>query len=305
MFAFSRSRVLFSCRFFSLLHPRYPTAIAAELEDLQSRKGFIIDMDGVIYHGSKLLPGAKEFITWLKEKDKKFLFLTNSAERSPRELRDKLKRLGVDVDQGHFYTSALSTAAFLASQKPNGTCYVIGEPGLTAALYDAGYAMNDTNPDYVVVGETRNYNYEKIEQAVHLVLKGARLIGTNCDLRDRMHESFVPACGSLIKPIEMSTGREAFYCGKPNPLMMRAAIQKLGVQREDAMIIGDRMDTDILAGVQSGIATTLLLSGVTALEDLKLFGYQPHFVMPTIGHLLEPDHFMLGYSLCHNDVNKL
>lgn len=271
-------------------------AKSAEMEALQAKKGFIIDMDGVIYHGPRLLPGARDFVNWLKQHQKKFLFLTNSSERSPRELRDKLARLGIDVTPDHFYTSALSTAAFLASQKPNGTAYIIGEPGLAAALYDVGYAMNDTNPDYVVVGETRNFNYEKIEHAVHLVLKGARLIGTNCDVKDRMNESFVPACGSLIKPVELASGREPYYCGKPNPLIMRAAIKKLGVQREQAVIIGDRMDTDILAGVGSEINTVLLLSGVTSPDDLKLYGYRPDLIMPTIGHLLQSDMFTAGYS---------
>ena len=150
--------------------------------------------------------------------------------------------------------------------------------------------------DYVVVGETRNYNFEKIEHAAHLVLKGSRLIGTNCDVRDKMHDSFVPACGSLIKPIESATGREAYFCGKPNPLIMRAAITKLGVQREDAVIVGDRMDTDMLAGVHSSIDTCLLLSGVTALEDIKTFGYRPGLIMPTIGHLVSSDLFAQGFT---------
>ncbi len=163
-------------------------------------------VDGVLYHMQKIIPGALDFIAWLKASGKKFLFLTNSSERSPRELQEKLRRLGIEVGQEHFYTSALATAAFLAKQKPNGSAYVIGEPGLTSALYDVGYSMNDSNPDYVVVGETRNYNYSNIEQAVALVRKGARLIGTNCDITDRSLDSFVPACGSLMKPIELASG---------------------------------------------------------------------------------------------------
>ena len=169
-------------------------------------RGFVIDMDGVLYHMQRVIPGALDFIRWLKDNDKKFLFLTNSSERSPRELQEKLQRMGITVGSQHFYTSALATASFLQRQKPNGTAYVIGEPGLISALYDVGYSMNDSNPDYVVVGETRHYSYAAMELAVKLVRKGARLIGTNCDITDRSQDSFVPACGALVKPIEMASG---------------------------------------------------------------------------------------------------
>ena len=171
-------------------------------------RGFVIDMDGVLYHMQRVIPGALDFIAWLQANDKKFLFLTNSSERSPRELQEKLQRMGITVGSQHFYTSALATASFLQRQKPNGTAYVIGEPGLISALYDAGYSMNDSNPDYVVVGETRHYSYAAVEQAVKLVRKGARLIGTNCDITDRSQDSFVPACGALVKPIEMASGSD-------------------------------------------------------------------------------------------------
>jgi len=256
-------------------------------QDIRNKEGFIIDMDGVIYHGKKVLPGALLFVSWLQENGKKFMFLTNSSERSPRELQEKLHRLGIQVSADHFYTSALATARFLAKQKPNGSAYVIGEPGLTSALYEAGFSMNDSNPDYVVVGETRNYSYDKLETAVDLLRRGARLIGTNCDLTDRMDDSFIPACGSLIKPLELASGRAAYFVGKPNPLIMRAALTKLGIRREDAVIIGDRMDTDILAGVESEIRTVLLLSGVTHLADLNQFAYQPDCILPTVGHILQ------------------
>ena len=168
----------------------------------------LFSVDGVLYYMKNLIPGALDFISFLKSSNKEFLFLTNSSERSPRELQEKLSRMGIDVGAEHFYTSALATAAFLAKQRPNGSAYVIGEPGLITALYDAGFSMNDTNPDYVVVGETKNYNYGMLETAVALVRKGARLIGTNCDIADRSADSFVPACGSLMKPIELAAGLE-------------------------------------------------------------------------------------------------
>lgn len=235
----------------------------------------------------KIIPGALDFIRWLKEENKRFLFLTNSSERSPRELQEKLRRLGIEVGQEHFYTSALATAAFLSRQKPNGSAYVIGEPGLMQALYEAGYSMNDTNPDYVVVGETRNYNYGMLETAVALVRKGARLIGTNCDITDRSQDSFVPACGSLMKPIELASGRTPYYIGKPNPLIMRAALNRLQVTRSEACIIGDRLDTDILSGIQSEIRTVLVLSGVTSLHDVTLCAFRPDCILPSVGHVLQ------------------
>jgi NagD protein len=252
---------------------------SAELATIRAKNAFIIDMDGVIYHGNRLLAGAAEFVAWLKSNDKKFLFLTNSSERSPAELSQKLARLGIDVDASHFYTSALATAAFLASQRPHGSAYAIGEPGLINALYEAGYTMNNVNPDYVVVGEARSYNLDTIEKAVSLVFGGARLIGTNPDLTGPTEKGIMPACGSLLAPIELATGRKAYFVGKPNPLMMRHAIRKLGVTREETAIVGDRMDTDIIAGIESDMETVLVLSGVTAAEHLDKFAYGPRHIL--------------------------
>lgn len=253
---------------------------------LERKLGFICDMDGVLYHGNRLLPGAQEFIAWLKESGKRYLFLTNSSERSPRELRQKLARLGVDVSEEHFYTSALATAAFLSSQIPGGSAYVIGEAGLINALYDAGFSMNDVNPDYVIVGETRSYSFEKLERAVNLVLKGAKLVGTNPDLTGPVERGIVPATGALIAPIELATGSKAYFVGKPNPLMMRNALKQLGCRREETAIVGDRMDTDIIAGIESEIETVLVLTGVTAREDLVRFSYRPHHVLESVGYLV-------------------
>ena len=253
---------------------------------IKSKTGFICDMDGVIYHGNKLLPGVKEFVQWLKDENKKFLFLTNSSERSPRELQEKLSRLGIDVDEHVFYTSALATAKFLSTQIPRGSAYVIGDSGLLNALYEVGYTMNNINPDYVVVGETRDYNYEKIGHAINLLLRGAKLIGTNPDLTGPVENGIVPATKALVAPIEMATGRRAYFIGKPNPLIMRHALKKLGVRSEETIIIGDRMDTDIIAGIESEIDTVLVLSGITDKFGLKEFSYKPHFILNGVGDIV-------------------
>ena len=253
--------------------------IMKDLDLIRRKKSFIIDMDGVIYHGNMLLRGAAEFVTWLEEHEKSYLFLTNSSERSPLELSQKLDRLGIVVDASHFYTSALATAGFLASQKPGGSAYVIGEPGLIQALYDAGLTMDNVNPDYVVVGEGRSYSIEALERAVRLVLAGARLIGANPDLSGPTETGLVPACGSLVAPIELAAGTKAYFVGKPNPLMMRHGLRRLASRREDTVIIGDRMDTDIVAGVESEIETVLVLSGVTRLDDISRFPYRPRHIL--------------------------
>ena len=255
--------------------------------DINKKSGFICDMDGVIYHGNILLPGVSEFVDWLKTENKHFLFLTNSSERSPKELQQKLARMGLDVDEKHFYTSALATADFLSSQKPGCSVYAIGEPGLINALYEKGISMNDVNPDYVVVGETRNYNYESILRAVRLVNGGAKLIGTNPDMTGPSEQGIIPACKALVAPIELSTGAVAYYLGKPNPLMMKTGIKLLGVSPEDAAIVGDRMDTDIIAGVESGIETVLVLSGVTNFHIMRKFPYRPSYIYNGVGDIIK------------------
>lgn len=256
------------------------------MSELTDKKAFICDMDGVIYHGNKLLDGVVGFVNWLIDENKKFVFLTNSSERSPRELGQKLKRLGLNVSKEHFYTSALATASFLKRQCPRGSAYVIGEAGLTNALYDAGFSMNDINPDYVIVGETRTYNYEKIERAVHLVLKGAKLIGTNPDLTGPTEKGIVPATRALISPIELATGKQAYFIGKPNPLMLREARKMMDCASVETVIIGDRMDTDIVAGIESGIDTVLVLSGVTNKESMNDFPYIPTYVFNGVGDII-------------------
>ncbi len=255
------------------------------LEELRARKGFICDMDGVIYLGNQLLPGVAEFVNWLNENDKRFLFLTNSSERSPKELQQKLQRMGLDIGEEHFYTSALATAAFLKKQAPGCTAFVIGAPGLLNALYDVGVTMNDVDPDYVIVGETASYNYEVITKAVRLVLNGTRLIATNSDLTGPTEFGIAPACRSLVAPIELATGKKAYFMGKPNPLMMRTGLQLLGVHSEEAAMVGDRMDTDVIAGMESGLATVLVLSGCTSRTDVNDYPYRPTYILNGVGDI--------------------
>ena len=255
------------------------------MEELRNKKGFICDMDGVIYHGNRLLPGVKEFVEWLYSEDKDFLFLTNSSERSPKELQQKLARMGLDIKEDHFYTSALATARFISSQAPGGSAYVIGGPGLITALYDEGISINDVDPDFVIVGEGNTYTYENILKAVRFVNNGARLIGTNSDVTGPSEEGIIPACRAMMSPIEMATGKQAYFCGKPNPLMMRTGLRILGVHSDEAAIIGDRMDTDIVAGIESGLDTVLVLSGVTDREEIKKFPYRPRLVLGGVGEI--------------------
>jgi len=252
---------------------------------LRNKKGFICDMDGVIYHGERLLPGVKEFVEWLYAEKKKFLFLTNASGKAPRELQIKLARMGLEVDESHFYTSALATANFVRTQAPGCSAYIIGAPGLFNALYEAGITTNSVDPDYVIVGETSNYNYESICKAVNFVRAGAKLIGTNTDLTGPSENGIIPACRALIAPIELATGKSAYFVGKPNPLMMRTGLRMLGVHSEEAAIIGDRMDTDIIAGIESGLDTALVLSGVTDEEEMKRFPYRPRLVLNGVGDI--------------------
>ena len=257
------------------------------MNELKNKVGFICDMDGVIYHGNKILNGVPEFVNWMIENDKKFVFLTNSPERTPHELSMKLERMGLKVSADHFYTSAMATAAFLHSQKPDCTAYVIGEAALTKALYDQKIYMNDINPDYVVVGETRSYNFEKIEKAIELVNKGAKLIGANPDITGPTERGIMPASGSLIAPIEIATGKKAYFVGKPNPLMLRHGLRKLNCHSEEIAFIGDRMDTDIIAGIESNVDTVLVLTGVTSLADIDKFPYRPKYILGGVGDLVK------------------
>ena len=254
--------------------------------DFNANRGFICDMDGVIYHGNRVLPGVAEFIAWLHEEKKEYLFLTNNSGYTPRELQQKLHRLGLEVDESHFYTSALATAAFLKEQAPGCSVFAIGEAGLLNALYDAGLTMNDVNTDYVVVGEGRNYSLDTLTKATNLVMKGAKLIGANSDVSGPIENGIAPACRALIAPIEMATGTQAYFCGKPNPLMMRTGLRLLNCHSGDAVMVGDRMDTDVISGMESGMSTVLVLSGVSTRETLKTYAYRPTAVLNGVGDIV-------------------
>ncbi len=255
------------------------------MESLRSKKGFLCDMDGVIYKGNQLLPGVREFVEWLYQENKQFLFLTNSSGKTPRELQQKLARMGLEVAENHFYTSALATAKFLSHQSPGCSAYVIGEPGLFNALHDANITFNDVDPDYVVIGETINYNYSLICRAMNHVLNGAKLIGTNTDLTGPSESGIIPACRALVAPVEITTGKSAYYVGKPNPLMMRTGLQILGIHSGETAMIGDRMDTDIIAGIESGLDPVLVLSGVTSREQIEQYPYRPRLILEGVGDI--------------------
>ena len=246
---------------------------------------FVIDMDGVVYHGHRLIPGTLEFVERLRAGGHPFLFLTNNSQWTPRDLRHRLGGMGIDVDEAGFHTSALATAEFLRSQKPGGSAFVIGGAGLTNALYEVGYHLTEREPDYVVVGDTRRYDYETLEHAIRLVIGGAHFIATNPDLTGPSEAGIHPACGSLVAPIELSTGKKPYFVGKPNPLMMRTALRKLGAHSGEAFMVGDRMDTDVIGGMEAGMRTILVLSGVSGLETIEQFPYRPTHVFDDVGQI--------------------
>jgi NagD protein len=255
--------------------------------NIGTRKGFLIDMDGVIYRGTELIPGAAEFIGCLRRSRIPFMFLTNNSQRTRRDVAMKLTRMGVPVEDRHIFTCAMATARFLASQKPHGTAYVIGEGGLLNALHMNGYAVVDKSPDYVVVGEGRTLSFEMLEQAVQMVLDGAKLIATNLDPNCPTVAGTRPGCGAIVSLIEKATGVEAFSVGKPSPVMMRQARKELGMATSETIMIGDTMETDILGGVQMGYRTILVLTGGSSREDLSRYAYQPDLVIDSVGELTE------------------
>jgi len=250
--------------------------------------GFLVDMDGVIYRGAELIPGAAEFIGRLHEERIPFLFLTNNSQRTRRDVATKLRRMGIEASDRHVFTCAMATARFLAKQNPHGTAYVIGEGGLLQALHENGYAVVDKSPDYVVVGETRAVTLEMLEHAVELILGGARLIGTNLDPNCPTQFGTRPGCGATIAFLETATGKKAMSVGKPSPVMLRMARKELGLTTSQTIMVGDTMETDILGGVQMGYRTVLVLSGGTRREDLVNFAYSPDMVLESVAELAEP-----------------
>jgi NagD protein len=246
------------------------------------RKNYLIDMDGVLVSGRVTIPGADQFVGRLKERQVEFLVLTNNPLYTPGDLAHRLQAMGLDIPAERIFTSAMATARFLDSQKPKGTAFVIGESGLTWALHELGYVITDIEPDYVVLGETHSYNLELITKAIRLVAGGAHFIATNSDPAGPGEGGLVPACGAMAALIEKASGYSPFFIGKPNPVMMRTALNYLDVHSEDTIMVGDRMDTDIIGGVQSGLETILVLTGVTKLEDIRRFPYQPTRIVASV-----------------------
>ena len=248
-------------------------------------KSYLTDMDGVLVHGNALVPGAEVFIRRLKESGANYAVLTNNPIYTPRDLAHRLQIIGMDIPPDRFFTSAMATGRFLHSQKPNGTAFVIGESGLTEAVHEAGYIITDHDPEYVVLGETLTYNFSLITKAIRLVAAGAHFIATNPDPSGPSEGGLVPACGAMAALIERASGVAPFYIGKPNPLMMRTALNYLGAHSENAVMIGDRMDTDVIAGVQSGLETILVLTGIHQRADVARYPYQPTRILNSVAEI--------------------
>ena len=247
---------------------------------------WLSDMDGVLVHEGQPIPGAEEFVERLIQSGKRFLVLTNNSIYTPRDLSARLASMGLRVPQEAIWTSALTTARFLADQRPEGAAYVIGEAGLTTALHEAGYVLTDIDPDYVVLGETRTYSFSQITRAIRLIERGARFIATNPDPVGPSAEGSLPACGAVAAMITKATGVEPYFVGKPNPLMMRTALNRVEGHSEHTVMIGDRMDTDVVAGVEAGLETILVLTGVTRQEEVERFPFRPSHVLPSIADVL-------------------
>lgn len=248
-------------------------------------RNYLIDMDGVLVSGRKLIPGASDFIQALHERELGYLILTNNSVYTPRDLSHRLQMIGLDINSERIFTSAMATAWFLDSQHPRGKAFVIGESGLTDAIYSIGYVTTDIAPDYVILGETLSYNMVSITRAVQLVAEGARFIATNPDPAGPSESGIVPATGALAALIEKATGVSPMFIGKPNPFMMRAALNFLGAHTENTAMVGDRMETDIIAGVESGLETILVLTGIASQDDLHRYPYQPSRVVKSLSEI--------------------
>lgn len=250
-------------------------------------ESWLTDMDGVLVHEGHAIPGAAEFIKTLRDKERPFLILTNNSIFTARDLRARLYASGIDVPESAIWTSALATAQFLSDQIPNGSAYAIGEAGLTTALYEAGYTLTESDPDYVVLGETRTYSFEAITKAVRLILGGARFICTNPDATGPSAEGPLPATGAVAAMITRATGREPYFVGKPNPMMFRSALNRIDAHSESTAMVGDRMDTDVVAGIEAGLHTFLVLTGSTSVKDVDKYPFRPSTVVDSIANLIE------------------
>ncbi|MCZ7646252.1 MAG: HAD-IIA family hydrolase [Planctomycetota bacterium] len=269
--------------------------------DEESRYGFLVDMDGVVYRGGELIPGADRFIQGLQAAGIPFTFLTNNSQRTRRDVVTALARMGIRVDERHVFTCAMATARYLARQKPNGTAYVIGEGGLQTALHRNGYSIVDKDPDYVVVGEGRTMTFEQVEKALGMLRGGAKLVATNLDPNcPTQNGGTRPGCGAIVSMLEAASGLRAFSVGKPSPVMLRDARKMLGLRSERTIVIGDTMETDILGGAQMGYKTVLVLSGGAARADLPRYAFSPDLVISSIGELGHEElieHFQMAPAL--------
>jgi NagD protein len=246
-----------------------------------------MDMDGVLVHEEAAIEGADRFLARLTELGKPFMLLTNNSIYTPRDLAARLHRSGIEVPESAIWTSALATARFLDQQRPGGSAFVVGEAGVTTALHDAGYTLTDRDPDYVVLGETRTYSFERIAQAIRLIVDGARFIATNPDPTGPSPDGPLPATGSVAALISRATGIDPYFVGKPNPLMMRSALNAIDAHSETTVMIGDRMDTDIVAGLEAGMDTVLVLTGVTTTAETERFSYRASRVVQSVAELIE------------------
>jgi len=256
------------------------------MSERKAVESWLTDMDGVLVHEGMPVPGAPEFVGRLRESGKPFLVLTNNSIYTPRDLSARLERIGISVPERAIWTSALATAKFLDDQRPGGSAYVIGEAGLTTALHEAGYVLGDQDPDYVVLGETRTYSFEAITKAIRLIDDGARFIATNPDVTGPSNEGALPACGSVAALISKATGVEPYFVGKPNPMMMRSALNAISAHSESTAMIGDRMDTDVLCGLEAGLETILVLSGISARAEIDRYPYRPSRVVESVADLI-------------------
>ena len=247
---------------------------------------WLTDMDGVLVHEGQALPGAAEVIKSWREQALRFLVLTNNSMYTPRDLAARLKATGLDIGADYIWTSALATADFLHSQKPKGSAFVLGEAGLTTAMYEIGYIMTDVNPDYVVLGESRNFNFDSLTKAIRLINNGARFIATNPDATGPSADGVLPATGSVAALITKATGKDPYIVGKPNPMMFRSAMNKINAHSETTGMIGDRMDTDIVAGIEAGLHTVLVLTGIADDAEINRFPFRPNEILNSIADLL-------------------
>jgi NagD protein len=250
-------------------------------------RAWLSDMDGVLVHEEEPIPGAADFIATLTGTGRPFLLLTNNSIYTPRDLKARLHRSGIDVPEDAIWTSALATAQFLDTQRPGGTAYVIGEAGLTTAMHEIGYVLSERDPEYVVLGETRTYSFEAITTAIRLIEKGARFIATNPDVSGPSVHGPIPATGSVAALITKATGVEPYFVGKPNPLMMRSALNRIDAHSETTVMVGDRMDTDVVAGLEAGLRTILVLTGSTRRDQVERFPYRPTHVVDSVADLVD------------------